>query len=540
MWRNGFFTVGVEGMAAGRVLVSDPVAEEGVAILRRGGLEVDVRTGLSKEELVAIIGDYDGLAVRSETKVTAEVLDAAKNLKIIGRAGVGVDNIDVERATQKGVLVVNSPEGNTIAAAELTVTLLLALSRNVPTAAASMKAGEWKRSKFVGVEVYNKTAGVIGLGKIGREVASRLIGLQMDVLAYDPFLSKEQADKLGVHLVDLETLYRNSDYITVHVPKTKETAGMIGPDQIAMMRDGVRLINVARGGIIQEPALLEGLNSGKVIGAAIDVWETEPTPSDNPLALHPQVVATPHLGASTEEAQVGVAVDIAEQIVDVLSGRSARAAVNMPSLAPDILAATAPYLNLAEKIGSFQSQLSTSGVVSVDVLYEGDFAQNQLVHITRALMKGLLSPIMSGVNYVNAPTLAQQRGIRLTESRVESSNPINRITVKALALSGKSCTIAGTLYGNDARIVAIDGYNVDFKPEGVLIVTQHTDKPGIVGRVGTLLGTQGVNIAGMYLGRTTPMGRAIMALSLDTAAPAQILVELGSMEGMEVVRQVEL
>ncbi len=527
-------------MAAGRVLVSDPVAEEGVNILRQGGLEVDVRTGLSKDELIAIIGDYDGLAVRSETKVTAEVLDAAKNLKIIGRAGVGVDNIDVERATQKGVVVVNSPEGNTIAAAELTVTLLLALSRNVSVAAASMKAGEWKRSKFVGVEVYNKTAGVIGLGKIGREVASRLIGLQMDVLAYDPFLSAEQAAKLGVRLVDLETLYQNSDYITVHVPKTKETAGMIGPAQIAMMRDGVRLINVARGGIIQEGALLDGLNSGKVSGAAIDVWESEPTPPDNPLALHPQVVATPHLGASTEEAQVGVAVDIAEQIVDVLSGRSARAAVNMPSLAPDILAATAPYLNLAEKIGSFQSQLSTSGVVTVDVLYEGDFAQNQLVHITRALMKGLLSPIMSGVNYVNAPTLAQQRGIRLTESRVESDNPINRITVKALALSGKSCTIAGTLYGRDARIVAIDGYNVDFKPEGVLVVTQHTDKPGIVGRVGTLLGTQGVNIAGMYLGRTTPMGRAIMALSLDSPAPAQTLTELGSMEGMEVVRQVEL
>ncbi len=527
-------------MAAGRVLVSDPVAEEGVNILRQSGLNVDVRTGLSKEELIAIIGDYDGLAVRSETKVTADVLEAAKNLKIIGRAGVGVDNIDVERATQKGVVVVNSPEGNTIAAAELTVTLLLALSRNVPVAAASMKAGEWQRSKFVGVEVYNKTAGVIGLGKIGREVASRLIGLQMDVLAYDPFLSSEQADKLGVRLVDLETLYRNSDYITVHVPKTKETAGMIGPDQIAMMRDGVRLINVARGGIIQEGALLGGLNSGKVTGAAIDVWEAEPTPPDNPLALHPSVVATPHLGASTEEAQVGVAVDIAEQIVDVLSGRPARAAVNMPSLAPDILSVTAPYLNLAEKLGSFQSQLSTSGVVSVEVLYEGDFAQNQLVHITRALMKGLLSPIMSGVNYVNAPTLAQQRGIRITESRVESDNPINRITVKALALSGKSCTIAGTLYGRDARIVAIDGYNVDFKPEGVLIVTQHTDKPGIVGRVGTLLGTQGVNIAGMYLGRATPMGRAIMALSLDTAAPAQTLTELGSMEGMEVVRQVEL
>lgn len=527
-------------MATGKVLVSDPIAEDGIAILRRSGLEVDVRTGLPKEELISLIGQYDALAVRSETKVTADVLDAAANLKIIGRAGVGVDNIDVEKATQRGVIVVNSPEGNTIAAAELTVTLILALSRNVPAAAASMKAGEWKRSKFVGVEVYNKTAGIIGLGKIGREVAKRLIGLEMDVLAYDPFLSREQAEKLGIRLVDLDTIYSQSDYITVHVPKTKETAGMIGPDQFARMRDGVRVVNVARGGIIQEAALLEALNAGKVAGAAIDVWETEPTAPDNPLALHPQVVATPHLGASTEEAQVGVAVDIAEQIVDVLSGRSARAAVNMPSLAPDVLAKTSPWLNLAERIGSFQSQLSTSGVVAVDVTYEGDFAQNQLVHLTRALMRGLLSPILTGVNYVNAPTLAQQRGIRVTESRVEGGKNGDQIVVKATALSGKSATITGTVFHGDARIVGIDGYGVDFKPAGVLIVTQHTDRPGIVGRVGTLLGTHGVNIAGMYLGRSAPMGHAIMALSVDSAAPQAVLDEIAAMEGMVVVRQVEL
>lgn len=523
-----------------KVLVSDPVAAEGVEILRRGGLEVDVRTGLSKDELVAIIGDYDGLAVRSETKVTAEVLEAAKRLKIIGRAGVGVDNIDVEEATRKGVIVVNSPEGNTIAAAELTVTLLLALGRNVAIAAPSMKAGEWKRSKFVGVEVYGKTVGVIGLGKIGREVASRLIGLKMTVLASDPFLSAEQAEKLGVRLVDLETIYGESDYITVHVPKTKETAGLIGEAQIARMKDGVRLINVARGGIIQEAALLAGLESGKVAGAAIDVWETEPTAPDNPLALHPRVIATPHLGASTEEAQVGVAVDIAEQIVAVLSGGSARAAVNMPSLAPDVLAQTGPWLNLAEKIGSMQSQLSTSGVVSVDVLYEGDFAQNQLVHVTRAIMKGLLSPILSGVNYVNAPTLAQQRGIRLTESRVEGGAHGDQITVKAVALSGKSCTIAGTVFHGDPRIVGIDGYAVDFKPEGVLIVTQHTDRPGIVGRVGTLFGTANVNIAGMYLGRSERMGHAVMALSVDGTVPQGVLDEISAMDGVSVVRQVEL
>lgn len=522
-----------------KVLVSDPVAAEGVDILRRAGFEVEVRTGLSKDELISIIGEYDALAVRSETKVTADVLEAAANLKIIGRAGVGVDNIDVEKATQRGVLVVNSPDGNTIAAAELTVALLMALSRNIPQAHSSMKSKEWKRSKYVGVEVYNKTAGVIGLGKIGREVARRLLGFDMTILAYDPFLAKEQADRMGVRLVDLDTIYREADFITVHVPKTKETAGMIGPDQISIMKDGVRLINVARGGIIQEAALLEALNSGKVAGAAIDVWEQEPTPPDNPLALHPRVVSTPHLGASTEEAQVGVAVDIAEQIVDVLQGQPARAAVNMPSLAADVLSKTAPYLALAEKIGSFQSQLSTSGVVAVEVLYEGDFAQGQTVHITRALMKGLLSPILSSVNYVNAPALAQQRGIRLTESRIENEQ-INRITVNATALSGKNCKIVGAVYGGESHITSIDGYSVDFKPEGSLIITQHNDRPGIVGKVGTILGEYQVNIAGMYLGRAKPMGHAVMALSVDSPASAEVLQEIASMDGMVVVRQVEL
>ena len=523
-----------------KVLVSDPIAAEGVEILRRAGFDVDVRTGLSKDELVATIGEYDALAVRSETKVTAEVLDAAGRLKIIGRAGVGVDNIDVERATQRGVIVVNSPEGNTIAAAELTVTLLLALGRNVAPAAASMKAGEWKRSKFVGVEVYGKTAGVVGLGKIGREVASRLIGMKMRILAYDPFLSAEQAENLGVRLVDLDKIYAESDYITVHVPKTKETAGLIGAEQIAQMKRGVRLVNVARGGIIQEGALLDGLNAGVVAGAAIDVWDAEPTAPDNPLALHPNVVATPHLGASTEEAQVGVAVDIAEQIVTVLNGGSARAAVNMPSLAPDVLAQTGPWLNLAEKIGSLQSQLSTSGVQSVDVLYEGVFDQKQLVHVTRALMKGLLSPIMTGVNYVNAPTLAAQRGIRVTESRADAGAHGDQLTVRALALSGKSATITATLFHGEPRIVSIDGYAVDFAPTGVLIVTQHTDRPGIVGKVGTLLGEYGVNIAGMYLGRSGPMGHAVMALSVDSLASPELLGQIEGMEGMSVVRQVEL
>lgn len=528
-----------------KILVSDPVAEEGIAVLRRAGHEVDVRTGLKPAELIEIIGPYEALAVRSETKVTGDVLDAAPNLKIIGRAGVGVDNIDVERATQKGVLVVNSPEGNTIAAAELTVAMLLALARNIGQAHQSMKAGEWKRSKYVGVEVYGKTAGVIGLGKIGREVAKRLVGMQMEVLAFDPFLSPQQAEELGVRLVDLEALYRESDYITVHVPKTKDTNGMIGAEQIAQMKPGVRLINVARGGIMQEGALLAALNAGTVAGAAIDVWETEPTAPDNPLALHERVLATPHLGASTEEAQVGVAVDIAEQIVDVLGGKPARAAVNMPGLAPDVLTKTLPFLHLAEQIGSLHSQLSTSGVVSVEVLYEGDFETGQLVHLTRALMKGLLSPILSAsVNYVNAPTLAAQRGIRLTESRASRGAEYeNLITVRATALSGRNAVISGTLFGrSESRVVSIDGYRMDFRPEGFHLITRHTDRPGIVGRVGTLLGANGVNIAGMFLGRDNggADGRAVMAMSLDNPVLPDVMAQIGAMEGMEAARLVEL
>ncbi len=528
-----------------KVLVSDPVAAEGVAILRRGGLEVDVRTGLTPAELIEIIGEYDALAVRSETRVTAEILNAASKLKIIGRAGVGVDNIDVERATQKGILVVNSPEGNTIAAAELSVALLLALSRSIPQAAASMKAGKWDRKRYVGVEVYGKTAGVIGLGKIGREVAKRLLGMEMVVLAYDPFLGREQADALGVRLTDLETLYRQSDYITVHVPKTKDTAGMIGAAQIEMMRDGVRLINVARGGIMQEAALLESIQSGKIAGAAVDVWEAEPTAPDNPLALLPQVIATPHLGASTEEAQVGVAVDIAEQIVDVLQGRPARAAVNMPSLGADVLAQTAPYLALAEKMGSLQTQLASGSLASVEILYQGDFEQSQIVHLTRALMKGLLQPILSeSVNYVNAPTLAEARGIRVTESRrsrdAEGEYP-ELVSVTARTGDNSAHSLSGTVFGRaDLRIVALDGYGVDFKPEGHHIITRHTDKPGIVGRVGSILGEESVNIAGMYLGRSSESGRAVMALSLDQPAPPSVMAQIAAMEGMESARLVEL
>jgi D-3-phosphoglycerate dehydrogenase len=525
-----------------KVLVSDPLAIEGIEVLRRGGLEVELLTGLTEAQLIERIGAYDALAVRSETKVTAAVLEAARSLKIIGRAGVGVDNIDVERATQQGILVVNSPEGNTIAAAELTVTLLLSLSRNVPQAHASMKSGEWKRSKFVGVEVYGKTAGVIGLGKIGREVARRLLGMEMTVLAYDPFLSAEQAGALGVQLVDLDTLYSRSDYITVHVPKTRDTTGMIGEAQFARMKEGVRLVNVARGGIIQEAALLAALEVGKVAGAALDVWEKEPTAPDHPLALHPRVVATPHLGASTEEAQVGVAVDIAEQIVAVLSGGAARAAVNMPSLAPELMMRTAPYLKLAEKIGSLQAQLAKGSVSAVEVRYEGDFEAAQTVHITRALLKGLLTPALSeSVNFVNAPALAAGRGIKVTESKSARSDEHEKLLTVISTDQNGAHTIAGTIFGaSDPHIVVLEGLALDFKPEGYHLMVRNNDVPRMIGQIGMLLGSEGVNIAGMYCGRDDVGGTAVMAISLDGPAPDSTVAAIRAIPGIQSVRLVAL
>jgi D-3-phosphoglycerate dehydrogenase len=524
-----------------KVLVSDPIAPEGIELMKKVA-DVDVKTGLPKEELVRIIGDYDALAVRSESKVTAEVIAAAGKLKIIGRAGVGVDNIDVEAATKRGILVVNSPEGNTIAAAELTVAMLLALARNIPQADASLRGGEWKRSKYVGSEVYKKTLGVIGLGKIGREVARRLRAFDMEILGFDPYLKQEQAKELGIELVSLNDLYKRSDYITVHVPKTKETAGMIGAEQLAMMKPTVRLINVARGGIFDEVAVAQAAREGRIAGAAVDVFSVEPVTADNPLLGIPNIVTTPHLGASTEEAQVNVSIDIAEQIVDVLSGKPARAAVNMPSVSADVLARIQPYLTLAEKIGSLHSQLADSQIGEVEVVYSGDFADMPTVHLTRAVLKGILDPIIpESVNFVNAPTLAASRGIKVTESRTPE-NPTHSclLSVRAKAPHyGRE--ICGTIFGrDDVRIVHIDGYRVDIKPRGSMLVTEHTDRPGIIGKVGTLLGDNKVNIAGMHVGRESAGRQALMVLMVDEPIAEDILRQIKQIDGMETARQVQL
>lgn len=531
-----------------KVLVSDPIAEAGIALLRQiPNTQVDVKLGLKPDELKAIIGDYDALAVRSETKVTAEILAEAKKLQIIGRAGVGVDNIDVATATQKGIVVVNSPEGNTLAAAELAVALLLALARKIPQADASLHSGKWERKKFVGTEIYGKTVGVVGLGKIGRSVAQRMKAFETVVIAYDPFATEESARRIGVELVSLDEIYRRSDFITLHVPLNNETRGMISAEQLATMKDGVRIINCARGGIIDEQALADAVKSGKVGGAAIDVFAQEPVDPANPLLALPENVVTPHLGASTEEAQVNVAIDISEQIADVLQGRPARSAVNLPAVSADEMVRVAPYLVLASKLGSLHTQLArtTSGegraINSVEITFGGDFSGVPTESITRAVLQGLMTPILEDpVNLVNAPVLAEARGIKVTESFSKSGGELSILLTVRAHFPGGDRTLTGTVYGQELRIVTIDGYRVNIRPFGHMIVTQHTDAPGIVGKVGSLLGDNRINIAGMHVGRETAGGRAVMVLLTDESLSPTLVEQIRTIQGMEAALFVTL
>ncbi len=534
-----------------KVLVSDPLAEAGIAKLRANpDITVDVKLGLKPDELKAIIGEYDALAVRSETKVTADILAAADKLQIIGRAGVGVDNIDVAAATQKGVVVVNSPDGNTLAAAELTVGLMLALARKIPQGDATMKAGKWDRKKFVGSELYGKTVGIVGLGKIGYAVAQRLRAFEMELIAYNPFVSEAETRKMGVEPVSLDDLVRRSDYITVHAPLNNDTRNLIGTAQFAEMKDGVRIVNVARGGIIDEAALADATRSGRVAGYAVDVFTKEPPDADNPLLASDATVnsvLTPHLGASSEEAQIKVAVDVCEQIADVLAGRSARTAVNLPALSENDMLAVAPYLTLAEKIGSLHMQLARESaqegrpINEVEVVFHGDFGGVPTSPVTRAVLRGLMTPDSGGgVNMVNAPSLAEARGIKVVELRRDAAPDHTCLLSVRAHLPGGDRTICGTVYGGEAHIVHIDGYHVDIVPQGSMIVTQHTDAPGIVGKVGTLLGSNGINIAGMNVGREAVGGRAVMALMIEGDVSPDLLTQIRGIGGMEAAQLVTL
>jgi len=527
-----------------RVLVSDEVAEEGLAVLREHpGVELVVKPGLAPEALRSELQQAEALLVRSATKVTADLLSGAPKLTVIGRAGVGVDNIDVEAATQRGIVVCNSPEGNTVAAAEHTMALMLALARNIPAANASVAAGEWKRGAFVGVELLNKTLGVIGLGKIGSEVALRASAFGMRVVGHDPFVAGDRAERLAAEVVDLPELLARSDFITIHVPQTRETQHLIGRDTLAKVKRGVRIINCSRGSVIDEAALADAIADGTVAGAGLDVFETEP-PAGSPLLGLKNVVLTPHLGASTAEAQLKVAVDVAQQVLDVLEGKPARSAVNVIPVSPEALRAIEFYLPLAEKLGSLQGQLAERPVRSVEMVYAGQLAEEDSRLLTRAFLKGLLSPVIDEpVNLVNASIVAESRGLRVIESRsLHPEDYVSLITSRVSADDGER-VIAGTLFGRrEARIVRMDGYRVDFAPQGHMLVSMHIDKPGMIGHVGTILGRHGVNIAGMHVGRERPRpgGLSVMVLAVDGPIPPHVMEELRQVDGIKTAQLVEL
>jgi len=524
-----------------RVLVSDPLAEEGIDILKEF-CDVDVNTGLTEDQLIAVIGDYDALLVRSGTEVTAQVIDAGEKLKFIGRAGAGVDNIDTEAATRRGIVVANAPEGNTLAATEHTMAMMLSLARNIPQATASLKKGEWKRSKFMGVELNDKVLGIMGFGRIGREVAKRAQAMAMKCIAYDPFITKEKAASLGVEMVPLDELFRRADVITVHTPLIKETRHVINAETIATMKDGVRLINCARGGIIDEKALADGIASGKVAGAALDVFESEP-PTDSPLLGLGKVIVTPHLGASTVEAQKNVAISVANQCISVLSGGAAKYVVNAPMIPAEQQALVEPYAMLAQKMGRLLIQLTEGRLESIEVTYGGEAAAlPNTKFVTRVILKGMLDPILQApVNIVNAEFVAKERGIRMSETTTEEAQGFKNIITITAKTDRMTETVSGSVSGpNRARIVSIGGYMTDLTPTGHVVISRHTDKPGVIGKAATILGRANVNIAGMQVGRHKPGEEALMVLTVDSAVPADAMEEIKKIDAIHTAKHAEI
>ena len=526
-----------------KVLVTDALAPQGVEILERAeGLEVVNAPGLSPGDLLEAIADVDGLVIRSGTKVTADVLDAAKQLKVVGRAGIGVDNIDVAAATQKGVVVVNTPEGNNVTTAEHAIALLVALARHVPQATASMKAGRWEKTKFQGMELFNRTLGVVGLGNIGRIVAARARGLGMRVIASDPYTSAEVAAKLDIELVSFENLVERSDAITVHVPRTKETTGLLGREAFKRAKPGVLIVNAARGGIVDEAALLEALESGKVGAAALDVFEEEPPAADHPLVIHERVICTPHLGASTEQAQLNVSMAVAEQVRDFLIDGTVRNAVNAPSISPEMREQVGPYLELGEKLGLFQGQLCSGGIDEIEIEYAGEVAELRVAPITIAVLKGVLARVSETVNMVNAAHIAQERGIRVVETKTARPQDFaSGITTKLRCAGGSEKLIAGALFhGNQPRIVRIDDFMLEAIPEGPTILLHNHDEPGVVGSVGACLGDAGLNISRMQLALVRERNEAAMIVNVDTAPSEEVLLQLRALPHMITAQLVEL
>jgi D-3-phosphoglycerate dehydrogenase len=514
-----------------KVLVSDSLSNEGLEILKKN-FTVDVLTGLPEDELAKIIKDYDALVIRSGTQVTPKIIEAADNLKVIGRAGVGVDNVDVDAATKKGIIVTNSPEGNMISAAEHTIAMMMAMSRNIPQANASLKAREWKRNKFTGIEVKGKTLGIIGLGRIGSEVAKRASGLEMNLMGYDPFISEKRAAELGVKLATVNEIAEHADYITVHTPLIKETKNILDDAQFALMKPGAKIINCARGGIISEEALARALESGKIGGAAIDVFIEEP-PFNSPLLNFDNVIVTPHLGASTQEAQVNVAIDIAKEIVSVLSGGSAKNAINIPSIKPEAMAILAPYLRLSEIMGKIAGQLVDGNYEKVEIRYNGEISGKDTRPLTVSALKGLLEMALgAGVNYVNAPVLAKARQIAVVESKSESAEEYSSTITLKLVSPTMSKLVAGTVVGDEPKIVAIDNDRVDIFPAGRMIFAKHINKPNVIGPCCLVLGKNDINISGMQVGRSEIGTETMMVLNVDSDVSDPILDEVRKVPGI--------
>jgi len=497
-----------------RILVAEPIAAEGIAALRARH-DVDVRPGLTPDELRAALPDYDALVVRSQVEVDAATIAAGSRLQVIGRAGVGVDNVDLDAATRAGITVVNAPTGNTIAAAEHTLALLFALARRIAAADASVRRGEWKRSQFTGNELRGRTLGIVGLGKIGQAIADRARALEMSILGVDPYVTAEQAALHGVELVEFDALLARSDVVTVHVPLTRATRGLIGLEALAKMKPGALILNVARGGIVDEAAVAQALRKGQLGGAGIDVFEHEP-PTDSPLLDAPNTVLTPHLGASTEEAQVLVAEEVAGQVLDVLAGRPARYAVNAPLMTPETAQALAPYLPLAETLGRFFAQFARTAVRTMTLEIAGELAEFDASPLAAAALRGLLETATTErVNLVNAAALARARGLRLVERKTPDAGAFAALLTLSGEANGRPVTVAGTVANGEPRLVRLDDYWLDMAPGDVMLITRHQDKPGTMGRIGLILGDADVNISAMHLARTRPREDAFMILALD-------------------------
>jgi len=523
-----------------KVLVADQISNEGVEILCPCA-QVDIKVGLKPEELIAIIGDYEGLVVRSQTQVTASIIEAGKKLQVIARAGVGIDNIDVEAATQQGITVVNAPTGNTVSAAEHTIALMLSLSRNIPQANASLKSGAWKRNEFMGTEVRGKTLGIIGLGNVGSEVARRAHGLEMKLIGYDPFISADHARNLQVELVPLEKLFKDSDFITLHIPATKSTKGIIGAKELAMVKPTVRIINTARGGLIDEEELAKAVKEKRVAGAAIDVFSTEPI-TKSVLFEHNNIIVTPHLGASTTEAQVMAARDVAEQVVEVLKGQPARYAVNAPFIPMEALAVLAPFIKLASKVGKLVSQLAEGQTSAIHIKYDGEIAAYNTDILKTSVLGGLLEDISEErVNLVNANIVAARRGLTVVEqSEATCQNYASLITARATTSKGTT-TVAGTVIRGEPHIVRINNYWIDIAPaEGHFLFLDHLDRPGLMGAVGKTTGDADINISSMNVSRLKPRGQALAVLALDEALPEKQQKQMSAIPDVYSVKMVKL